>query len=297
MECIKEGTEVAVATNGSVVTVYTLVLVIMVVLVKVSKNKVISTSGIEEFQEFSCLWCTVHEVHSGSNLTQGVNMEQGEPLHKVGGCSPVREGAEQGKGVLKRSIKTCWMVLEQMDLMRILIVNLWHLNNRHYGMIQGLSKQETVDKHSKNQVLVWRRSYGMASPALDDDNQYYPGNDPTYTFIDKKDLPFAESLKITKELFMPNWENTMVPVTKEVKKLLIAVHRNTLPVLVKHLDGISKDEICGLNIPFGVLLIYELDGNLKPIPHPDAILPLQECYLRGQDSIKTRIGTVSSQTK
>jgi len=199
--------------------------------------------------------------------------------------------------VLKRAIKTLWTVLEECDLMYIPIVNLWRLNERHYGALQGLNKQETVDKHGKDQVLVWRRSYDIPPPPLDESNEYYPGNDPTYANVEKSELPYTESLKITEDRFMPDWENVMVPAIKSGKKIIIAAHGNTLRALVKHLDGISEDEICGLNIPTAVPLVYELDEDMKPIPHPDAIAPLQGHYLGDQEDIRARIGAVASQTK
>mmetsp|Transcript_9741 Transcript_9741/g.11355 ORF Transcript_9741/g.11355 Transcript_9741/m.11355 type:complete len:312 (-) Transcript_9741:326-1261(-) len=198
---------------------------------------------------------------------------------------------------LKRAIKTLWIVLEQMDLMYIPIVNTWRLNERHYGALQGLNKQETVDKYGKDQVLVWRRSYDIPPPDLDESSEHYPGNDPRYTNVDKADLPFAESLKLTEERFMVDWHNTLIPEIKSGKKILIAAHGNTLRALVKHLDNISEDEITGLNIPTGVPLVYELDEDMKPIPNADAIAPLQGKYLGDLDEVKARIGAVVAQTK
>lgn len=199
---------------------------------------------------------------------------------------------------LKRAIKTLWMCLEELDLMYIPIVNLWRLNERHYGGLQGLNKQETVEKYGKDQVLVWRRSYDIPPPDIDEDSEHYPGNDPMYKDVPKEQLPKAESLKLTEERFMPEWENTLVPEIKSGKKILIAAHGNTLRALVKHLDNISEDDITGLNIPTGVPLVYELDEEtLKPIPHPDAIGPLTGHYLGDQEEIKQRIGAVAAQTK
>lgn len=198
---------------------------------------------------------------------------------------------------LKRAIKTLWIVLEEMDLMYIPIIHSWRLNERHYGDLQGLNKQETVDKHGKDQVLIWRRSYDIPPPACDESNEYYPGSDPRYVNVDKKDLPFCESLKLTEDRFLVDWENVIAPEIKAGKKLLIAAHGNTLRALVKHLDGISSDDITGLNIPTGVPLVYELDDDLKPIPQDDAIAPLTGRYLGDQDQIKQRIGAVASQTK
>mmetsp|Transcript_125 Transcript_125/g.202 ORF Transcript_125/g.202 Transcript_125/m.202 type:complete len:312 (-) Transcript_125:185-1120(-) len=198
---------------------------------------------------------------------------------------------------LKRAIKTLWIILEQMDLMYIPIVNTWRLNERHYGALQGLNKQETVDKYGKDQVLVWRRSYDIPPPDLDEDNIHYPGNDPRYASVDKADLPLAESLKLTEARFMVDWEKTLIPEIKSGKKILIAAHGNTLRALVKHLDGISEDDITGLNIPTGVPLIYELDEDMKPIKQNNAIAPLQGRYLGDQEEVKARIGAVVAQTK
>lgn len=171
------------------------------------------------------------------------------------------------------------------------------MNERHYGALQGLNKQETVDKHGKDQVLVWRRSYDIPPPPLDEDSEYYPANDPRYADVDKEELPFTESLKLTEERFMPDWYDEIAPVIKSGKKLLIAAHGNTIRALVKHLDNISEDEITELNIPTGVPLIYELDEDLKPIPHPDAIAPLQGRYLGNLEDVRARIGAVMAQTK
>lgn len=198
---------------------------------------------------------------------------------------------------LKRAIKTLFIILEQMDLMYIPIVNTWRLNERHYGALQGLNKQETVDKYGKDQVLIWRRSYDIPPPDLTEDSEHYPGNDPRYADVDKADLPFAESLKLTEARFMVDWHNTLVPEIKSGKKILIAAHGNTLRALVKHLDDISEDDITGLNIPTGVPLIYELDEDMKPIKQDAAIAPLQGRYLGDQDEVKARIGAVVAQTK
>jgi len=198
---------------------------------------------------------------------------------------------------LKRAIKTLWIALEEMDLMYLPIVNSWRLNERHYGALQGLNKQETVDKYGKDQVLVWRRSYDIPPPDLDESSEYYPGNDARYADVDKSELPFAESLKLTEDRFLVLWNTVLAPQIKSGKTILIAAHGNTLRALVKHLDGISEDEITGLNIPTGVPLVYDLDENLVPIPNENAISPLQGMYLGDQDEVKARIGAVVAQTK
>ena len=172
------------------------------------------------------------------------------------------------------------------------------MNERHYGALQGLNKQETVDKHGKDQVLIWRRSYDIPPPAIEDESdENFPGNDPRYANVEKSELPFTESLKLTEDRFMGDWEKVFIPEIKAGKKLLIAAHGNTLRALVKHLDGISEDEITGLNIPTGVPLVYELDDDMKPIKHPDSIAPLSGLYLGNLEEVKARIGAVASQTK
>ena len=176
-------------------------------------------------------------------------------------------------------------------------INTWRLNERHYGGLQGLNKQETVDKHGKDQVLIWRRSYDIPPPECDESSEYYPGNDPRYANVDKADLPFTESLKTTGERFMPVWENEIAPAIKSGKKILIAAHGNTLRALVKHLDGISEEEICGLNIPTGVPLVYELDDDLNVIPNENAIAPLRGLYLGDLADVRARIEGVANQTK
>jgi 2,3-bisphosphoglycerate-dependent phosphoglycerate mutase len=198
---------------------------------------------------------------------------------------------------LQRAIKTLWIILEELHLMYIPITNTWRLNERHYGALQGLNKQETVDKHGKDQVLVWRRSYDIPPPELDESSEYYPGNDPMYADVPRELLPLTESLKLTEDRFMVEWEAEMAPLIKSGKKVIIAAHGNTLRALVKHLDDISTEEIPGLNIPTGVPLVYELDDDLKPIKHPDAIGPLSGRYLGNQEEIKQRIGAVAAQTK
>jgi len=198
---------------------------------------------------------------------------------------------------LKRAIKTLWITLEQMDLMYLPIVNSWRLNERHYGALQGLNKQETVDKYGKDQVLIWRRSYDVPPPDVEGNSEHFPGNDPKYSDLSKDEIPLAESLKLTEARFLVLWNEVLAPEIKSGKKILIAAHGNTLRALVKHLDGISEDAITGLNIPTGVPLVYELDKNLTPIPHVNAIAPLQGVYLGDLELVKQRIGAVIAQTK
>jgi 2,3-bisphosphoglycerate-dependent phosphoglycerate mutase len=167
--------------------------------------------------------------------------------------------------VLKRAIRTLWITLETMDLMWIPVKISWRLNERHYGALQGLNKAETAEKFGDTQVKVWRRSYATPPPALEPDDERHPGRDPRYESLTKDLLPLTEALKNTVERFLPYWHDAIVPDIKAGKRVLIAAHGNSLRALVKHLDGISPDDIVGLNIPTGIPLVYELDEEIQPI--------------------------------
>jgi len=169
--------------------------------------------------------------------------------------------------VLKRAIKSLWIILEEMDLMWIPVYRSWRLNERHYGAFEGLSKAEMAARHGADQVLIWQRSYDLRLPELDKTDSRYPGKDPRYAGLEEKDIPLSESLKDTVERLLPYWHTTIVPTLKEGKKVLIAAHGNSLRALVMYLDNIPKEEIVGLNIPTGIPLVYELDTNLKAINH------------------------------
>jgi 2,3-bisphosphoglycerate-dependent phosphoglycerate mutase len=169
--------------------------------------------------------------------------------------------------VLKRAIKTLWIVLEDMDLMWIPVHRSWRLNERHYGALQGLNKAETAARHGEDQVKVWRRSYSVPPPPLSPDDERHPGRDPRYATVPPAELPLTESLKDTVARFLPYWNDTIAPAVRGGRRVLIAAHGNSLRALVKHLDGVSEDDIVGLNIPTGIPLVYELDGDLSPIRH------------------------------
>jgi len=198
--------------------------------------------------------------------------------------------------LLQRAIRTLWHVLEQTELMWIPVTKAWQLNERHYGALQGLDKQETVDKFGKDQVLVWRRSYDVPPPTVDTSSPHHPTNDPRYAGFEF-DAEFTESLSTTLDRVLPYWNDNIVPEIKSGKTVLIAAHGNSLRALVKHLDGIDESEIAELNIPTGTPLIYELDDDLKPIPQAGAFAPLQGRYLGDQDAIRARIEGVKNQTK
>jgi 2,3-bisphosphoglycerate-dependent phosphoglycerate mutase len=169
--------------------------------------------------------------------------------------------------VLKRAIRTLWMVLDGMDLMWIPVHRSWKLNERHYGALQGLNKAETAARHGDDQVKIWRRSYDIRPPALETKDERYPGHDRRYADLSDAELPRTESLKDTVARFLPYWHQTIAPAVRSGKRVLIAAHGNSLRALVKHLDGISDSEIVSLNIPTGVPLVYELDDELRPLRH------------------------------
>jgi 2,3-bisphosphoglycerate-dependent phosphoglycerate mutase len=167
--------------------------------------------------------------------------------------------------VLKRAIRTLWIVLDDMDLMWLPVHRHWRLNERHYGALQGLNKAETAERHGEDQVKIWRRSYDTPPPKLTPDDERYPGHDRRYASLSPAELPLTESLKDTVARFVPYWTGTIAPVIRSGQRVLIAAHGNSLRALVKHLDKVSDAEIVGLNIPTGVPLVYELDADLAPI--------------------------------
>jgi 2,3-bisphosphoglycerate-dependent phosphoglycerate mutase len=175
--------------------------------------------------------------------------------------------------VLKRAIKTLWIVLEEMDLMWIPVRHNWRLNERHYGALQGLNKAETAEKHGAEQVRLWRRSYDTAPPALDPGDARWPGRDPRYAGLAPDEVPRTESLKDTIARFLPYWHETIAPAVAAGERVLIAAHGNSLRGLVKHLDNIPDAEIPGVEIPTGVPLVYELDDK--------DLRPLRKYYLEG----------------
>jgi len=164
--------------------------------------------------------------------------------------------------VLKRAIRTLWLMLDEMDRMWIPVVRDWRLNERHYGALQGLNKAETAAKYGDEQVHIWRRSYDVPPPALEADDERHPSHDPRYEGI--ADLPATESLALTLERVRPCWEEMIAPELRDGRNVLIAAHGNSLRALVKMLDEISDDEITGFNIPTGIPIAYDLDDDLKP---------------------------------
>ncbi|MBU3101190.1 MULTISPECIES: 2,3-diphosphoglycerate-dependent phosphoglycerate mutase [Clostridium] len=169
--------------------------------------------------------------------------------------------------VLKRAIRTLWIVLHEMDLMWIPVYKSWKLNERHYGALQGLNKAETAQKYGDEQVHKWRRYVDVRPPELSIADERYPGSELKYKELREEEIPKTESLEDTIKRVMVEWFQEIVPQIKVGKKVIISAHGNTLRALVKYLDNISSDNIVSLNIPTGVPLVYELDDDLKPIRH------------------------------
>nr|WP_259455127.1 2,3-diphosphoglycerate-dependent phosphoglycerate mutase [Listeria monocytogenes] len=167
--------------------------------------------------------------------------------------------------VLTRAIKTLNYVLEESDQMWVPVHKSWRLNERHYGALQGLNKQETAEKYGADQVQKWRRSYDTLPPLLEENDERQAKNDRRYQLLDTHAIPSGENLKVTLERVIPYWMDTIAPEIKEGRRVVIAAHGNSLRALVKFLEGIGDDEIMDLEIPTGVPLVYELNDDLKPV--------------------------------
>jgi 2,3-bisphosphoglycerate-dependent phosphoglycerate mutase len=190
--------------------------------------------------------------------------------------------------VLKRAIRTLWIILDEMDAMWLPVHNSWRLNERHYGALQGLNKAETAQKFGEDQVKIWRRSYDVQPPALEKSDPRYPGKDPRYSGMNPADIPTTECLKDTVNRFLPYWHDTIAPAITSGKKVIVAAHGNSLRALVKYLDNVSDEDIIGLNIPTGIPLVYELDASLKPTSHR---------YLGNAEEVAAAMAAVANQGK
>jgi 2,3-bisphosphoglycerate-dependent phosphoglycerate mutase len=190
--------------------------------------------------------------------------------------------------VLKRAIRTLNIIQEEMELEWIPVIRAWQLNERHYGALQGLNKSEMAVKFGEEQVKIWRRSYDVPPPTLELNDERHPRFDRRYAELTPAQLPATESLKITLERVLPYWHNTLAPMIKSGKRVLIAAHGNSIRAMVKYLDNISEKEIPELNIPTGIPLVYELDLNLKPLTH---------YYLADEETVRKAAEAVAAQGK
>jgi 2,3-bisphosphoglycerate-dependent phosphoglycerate mutase len=169
--------------------------------------------------------------------------------------------------VLRRAIRTLWNVQDTMDLMWLPVVHSWRLNERHYGALTGLNKAETAEKYGDEQVHIWRRSYDVRPPLLENEDERNPKNDPRYSKLSASDIPLGECLKDNVERVLPLWNESIAPALKAGKRVLLVAHGNSIRSLIKYLDQMSDEAIMEVNVPNGVPLVYELDDNLKPIQH------------------------------
>jgi len=190
--------------------------------------------------------------------------------------------------VLKRAIKTLWLVLEEMDLMWIPVVGNWRLNERHYGALQGLNKSEAAAEMGEEQVKLWRRSFDVPPPALKLDDPRHPRNDPKYADFHPEDLPATECLKDTIERFMPYAQENIGPAIRAGKRVLMVAHGNTLRGLIKYAERISDKDIADLNIPTAIPMVYEVEDDMKPI---------RRYYLGDQEAVKKAAEAVAAQSK
>ena len=188
--------------------------------------------------------------------------------------------------VLKRAIRTLWIVLDETDLMWIPVYRCWRLNERHYGALQGLNKKDTADKYGMEQVHLWRRSYDIPPPSLEKTDERFSGGDPKYAGLSSEDLPLGESLKNTLERVLPFWHKTIATDLRAGKRVLIVAHGNSIRAMVKYLDDIPDNVITELNIPTGIPLVYELDDDLHAINH---------FYLGDQDAVANATASVANQ--
>ena len=190
--------------------------------------------------------------------------------------------------VLKRAIRTLWIILDEMDLMWIPETKSWLLNERHYGSLQGLNKAETAAQYGEEQVLIWRRSYDIPPGVLEDTDERWLGRDPRYALIEGDKFPKSEALKQTVERVVPYFQTEIMPKIMSGRRILIAAHGNSLRALVKYLDSISDEDIIKYNIPTGIPLVFELDDNLKPT---------KSYYLGDAEAIKAAQDAVANQGK
>ena len=189
---------------------------------------------------------------------------------------------------LKRAIRTLWIVLDKMDLMWIPVHKSWRLNERHYGALTGLKKDDMAKKYGEEQILIWRRSYDIRPEPVDESSPYYPGNDKRYAALPKEMIPHSECLKDNVERIIPYWEENIAPAILAKKQVIVSSHGNALRSLIKHMTGMSEEDILAFNVPTGVPLLFKLDKDLNVISYE---------FLGDQEEINKAIQAVKSQGK
>jgi 2,3-bisphosphoglycerate-dependent phosphoglycerate mutase len=189
---------------------------------------------------------------------------------------------------LKRAIRTLWIVLDEMDYMWLSVHHDWRLNERHYGALQGLNKAETAQKYGEAQVKIWRRSYDIPPPPLEEADPRWPGHEAKYADLTKEQVPLTESLKDTYARAVPFWNEIIVPRLKAGRRLVISAHGNSLRAIVKHLDKISDAQITELNIPTGIPLVYHFDDELHV---------LKSFYMADEEEVTRAAAAVANQAQ
>lgn len=192
--------------------------------------------------------------------------------------------------VLKRAVKTLWIVLEELDQMWIPVHRTWRVNERMYGALQGLNKADTARLHGEEQVKIWRRSYDIPPPAMEREDPRWPGHDRRYAGLVASEIPTTECLKDTVERFLPYWRSDIAPALRRGQRVLLAAHGNSLRALVKHLDGTTDEDIVDLNIPTGIPLVYQLDDELRPVQRGGRYLGDPEAARRAAEAVSKQGG-------
>lgn len=190
--------------------------------------------------------------------------------------------------VLKRAVKTLYLVQDELDLHWIPVIRHWRLNERHYGGLQGLNKSETAAKHGEAQVKVWRRAFDIPPPPLEPSDPRSATQEDKYKNFDAAVVPLCECLKDTVDRVLPYWHDVIVPTIKSGQKVLISAHGNSLRALIKYLDKIPDSDITELNVPTGIPLVYELDENIRPV---------KSYYLADEAAVKAAMEKVANQGK
>lgn len=217
--------------------------------------------------------------------------EKGRAEAQVAGQTLAKLGYEFDltyTSVLKRAIRTHWIVLEEMDRLWLPVFRSWRLNERHYGGLQGLNKAETAAKHGEDQVKIWRRSYDTPPPMMPKEDARHPSHDPRYRDVSASELPSGESLKDTVNRFIPLWNSEISKKILEGKKVLIVAHGNSLRALIQHLEKLTPEQIMEVNVPTGIPLMYELDQNLSVVGKQ---------YLGDAETVASAMASVANQGK
>jgi len=230
-------------------------------------------------QNFFCGWYDADLSETGI-----VEAKYGGELLKRGGY----EFDIAYTSVLKRAIKTLYLIQEEIDAHWLPVVKHWRLNERHYGALQGLNKSETAAKYGEDQVKIWRRAYDTPPPPLEPTDERWSGKMKQFAHMDQGMIPASECLKDCVARVLPFWYDEIVPTIKSGKKVIISAHGNSLRGLIKYLDNVSDDDIVGINVPTAIPLVYELDENLKPVKH---------YYLASEEEVKAAQEKVANQGK